>query len=126
LVNGKSNILRVPGWTGAGPTKAAWERKGVWTNVGTRTPFHGEMRNGTNPKVIHFQIRPDPLADDSNANKTGLYGCILGFEEPVSPSFPPFLPLPLERNYGPGQLTGGILAVAGKAKSKSSIIPLDP
>jgi hypothetical protein len=72
LVNGQFTILRVPypmGFYAKGmdgrfdDPKADWKGKGVWTTWGTRTPFHSETGKGTNPKVVHFQIRPDPLAD---------------------------------------------------------------
>jgi hypothetical protein len=72
LVNGKFTILRVPyplGFYAKGmdgrfdDPKAGWQGKGVWTTWGTRTPFHSETGKGTNPKVVHFQIRPDPLAN---------------------------------------------------------------
>jgi hypothetical protein len=72
LVNGQFTILRVPypmGFYAKGmdgrfdDAKAGWKGKGVWTTWGTRTPFHSETGKGTNPKVVHFQIRPDPLAD---------------------------------------------------------------
>jgi hypothetical protein len=72
LVNGKFTILRVPypiGFFAKGmdgrfdDPKAGWKGKGVWTTWGTRTPFHSETGKGTNPKVVHFQIRPNPLAD---------------------------------------------------------------
>jgi hypothetical protein len=72
LVNGKFTILRVPypiGFFAKGmdgrfdDPKAGWKGKGVWTTWGTRTSFHSETGKGTNPKVVHFQIRPDPLAD---------------------------------------------------------------
>jgi hypothetical protein len=71
LVNGKFTIMRVPypiGFFAKGmdgrfdDPKAGWKGKGVWTTWGTRTPFHSETGKGTNPKVVHFQIRPDPLA----------------------------------------------------------------
>jgi hypothetical protein len=29
---------------------------------GTRTSFHSETGKGAQPKVAHFQYRPDPLA----------------------------------------------------------------
>ena len=29
---------------------------------GNRTPFHRETGKGTLPKVVKFQVRPDPLA----------------------------------------------------------------
>ena len=72
LVNGKFVVLRVPyplGFFAKGmdgridDPKAGWKGKGVWTTWGTRTPFHSETGKGTMPKVVHFQIRPDPLAD---------------------------------------------------------------
>ena len=72
LVNGKFTILRVPypmGFFAKGmdgrfdDPKAGWKGRGVWTTWGNRTPFHSETGKGTSPKVVHFQIRPDPLAD---------------------------------------------------------------
>jgi len=41
---------------------AGWKGKGVWATYGTRTPFHLETGKGTRPKVVKFQLRPDPLA----------------------------------------------------------------
>ncbi|HEY5965369.1 MAG TPA: carboxypeptidase-like regulatory domain-containing protein [Xanthobacteraceae bacterium] len=41
---------------------AGWKGRGVWATYGTRTPFHLETGNGTRPKVVKFQLRPDPLA----------------------------------------------------------------
>ena len=72
LVNGKWVVLRVPyplGFFAKGmdgridDPKAGWKGKGVWTTWGTRTPFHSETGKGTTAKVVHFQIRPDPLSD---------------------------------------------------------------
>jgi hypothetical protein len=72
LVNGKFVVLRVAypmGFFAKGmdgrfdDPKAGWKGKGVWTTWGTRTPFHSETGKGTLPKVVHFQIRPNPLAD---------------------------------------------------------------
>jgi hypothetical protein len=34
----------------------------VWSNTGNRTPFHMEGGKGRTPIVVHFQMRPDPLA----------------------------------------------------------------
>ena len=71
LVNEKFTIMRVPypmGFFAKGmdgrfdDPKAGWKGKEVWTTWGTRTPFHSETGKGTHPKVVHFQIRPDPLA----------------------------------------------------------------
>ena len=39
-----------------------WKGKGMWATYGTRTPFHLETGKGTRPKVVKFQLRPDPLA----------------------------------------------------------------
>ena len=72
LVNGKFVILRVPyplGFYSKGmdgrvdDPKAGWKGKGLWATWGTRTPFHSETGKGTTSKVLHFQIRPNPLAD---------------------------------------------------------------
>ena len=72
LVNGKFVVLRVPyplGFFAKGmdgridDPKTGWKGKGVWTTWGTRTPFHSETGKGTMPKVVHFQMRPNPLAD---------------------------------------------------------------
>jgi hypothetical protein len=71
LVDGKFVIMRVPyplGFFAKGmdgridDANAGWKGKGVWTTWGTRTPFHSETGKGTMPKVVHFQMRPDPLA----------------------------------------------------------------
>ncbi|HXE15085.1 MAG TPA: carboxypeptidase-like regulatory domain-containing protein [Bryobacteraceae bacterium] len=72
LVNGKFVIMRVPyplGFYAKGmdgridDPSEGWKGKGVWTTWGTRTPFHSETGKGTTSKVVHFQIRPSPLAD---------------------------------------------------------------
>jgi len=72
LVNGKWVIMRVPyplGFFAKGmdgrvdDAKTGWKGKGVWTTWGTRTPFHSETGKGTMAKVVHFQVRPNPLAN---------------------------------------------------------------
>jgi hypothetical protein len=72
LVNGKWVILRVPyplGFFAKGmdgridDANTGWKGKGVWTTWGTRTPFHSETGKGTMSKVVHFQLRPNPLAN---------------------------------------------------------------
>jgi hypothetical protein len=72
LQNGKWVVMRVPyplGFFAKGmdgridDPKTGWKGKGVWTTWGTRTAFHSETGKGTMAKVVHFQIRPDPLAD---------------------------------------------------------------
>ena len=40
-----------------------WKGRGLWATVSTRAPFHMETGKGTTSKVIHFQLRPDPLAE---------------------------------------------------------------
>jgi len=42
---------------------AGWKGRGVWSNTGNRTPFHLEGGKENAPKVVHFQMRPDPLAN---------------------------------------------------------------
>ena len=68
---GKFVVLRVPypmGFYAKGmdgridDAKADWRGKGLWATYGTRTPFHAEGGKGTTSKVLHFQLRPDPLA----------------------------------------------------------------
>jgi hypothetical protein len=39
-----------------------WKGRGLWATVSTRAPFHMETGKGTTSKVIHFQLRPNPLA----------------------------------------------------------------
>ncbi len=72
LVNGKFVIMRVPyplGFYAKGmdgrvdDATAGWKGKGLWTTWGTRTPFHSETGKGTTSKVVHFQIRPNPISD---------------------------------------------------------------
>ncbi len=43
--------------------EAGWKGRGVWATYGTRAPFHTETGPGTPSKVVHFQVRPDPLAN---------------------------------------------------------------
>jgi hypothetical protein len=71
LTDGKFTVLRVPYPTGffakgldgrIDDPKAGWKGKGVWTTWGTRTPFHSDTGKGSMPKVVKFQMRPDPLA----------------------------------------------------------------
>jgi hypothetical protein len=71
LVNGKWVVLRVPypiGFFAKGmdgridDPKAGWKGKGLWSTYATRAMFHVEGGKGTSSKVLHFQLRPDPLA----------------------------------------------------------------
>jgi hypothetical protein len=71
LQDGKWVVLRVPypmsffvKWMDGriDDPNAGWKGRGLWTTIGSRTPFHMETGKGTMPKAVHFQIRPDPLA----------------------------------------------------------------
>ncbi|MFM1886970.1 MAG: hypothetical protein RL026_2127 [Pseudomonadota bacterium] len=42
--------------------KAGWKGRGLWVTSGDRTPWLMETGKGTRPLVVHFQMRPDPLA----------------------------------------------------------------
>ena len=70
-VNGKWVILRVPYPMGFHPRgmdgriddlNGGWKGKSLWSTYATRTMFHLETGKGTLPKVVRFQLRPDPLA----------------------------------------------------------------
>jgi hypothetical protein len=71
LKDGQWVILRVPYPTGfyakwmdgrIDDASAGWKGRGLWATVSTRAPFHMETGKGTTSKVIHFQLRPNPLA----------------------------------------------------------------
>ncbi len=71
LKDGQWVILRVPYPTGfyakwmdgrIDDANAGWKGRGLWATVSTRAPFHMETGEGTTSKVLHFQLRPDPLA----------------------------------------------------------------
>jgi hypothetical protein len=71
LVSGKFVTLRVPypmGFYAKGldgridDPSAGWKGRGLWSTYATRTPQHIEGGKGTTSKVVHFQLRPDPLA----------------------------------------------------------------
>jgi len=71
LVDGKWVVLRVPypmGFYAKGmdgridDPKTGWKGKGLWSTYATRAPFHAEGGKGATSKVVHFQLRPDPLA----------------------------------------------------------------
>ena len=71
LVDGKFVTLRVPYPIGyftkwmdgrIDDSNAGWKGKALWSTYSTRTMFHLETRKGTLPKVVRFQLRPDPLA----------------------------------------------------------------
>jgi len=71
LKDGKWIVLRVPYPSGfytkwmdgrIDDPNAGWKGKGLWATVSTRAPFHMEGGKGMTSKVMHFQLRPDPLA----------------------------------------------------------------
>ncbi len=71
LVDGKFITLRLPyplgfytkGFEGRiDDANAGWKGRGLWVPSGDRVPWHKEGGKGTKPLVVHFQLRPDPLA----------------------------------------------------------------
>jgi hypothetical protein len=71
FVNGRFVTFRVPypmGFFSKGfegridDPRAGWKGRGLWVPSGDRTPWHYETGKGTKPLVVHFQVRPDPLA----------------------------------------------------------------
>jgi hypothetical protein len=41
---------------------AGWKGRGIWAGNNERVVWHIEGGKGTPSTVVHFQIRPDPLA----------------------------------------------------------------
>jgi len=41
---------------------AGWKGRGVWSGNGTRAVWHTEGGKGTPSQIVHFQVRPNPLA----------------------------------------------------------------
>jgi hypothetical protein len=71
LVDGKWVNMRVPYPLGffakyidgrIDDPNAGWKGRALWSTDGNRTPFHRETGKGTLPKIVKFQVRPDPLA----------------------------------------------------------------
>jgi hypothetical protein len=71
LKDGKWVVMRVPYPMGfytkwmdgrIDDPNAGWKGRGLWATISTRAPFHMEGGKGTTSKVMHFQLRPDPLA----------------------------------------------------------------
>jgi hypothetical protein len=69
--DGRMVVLRVPyplGFYAKGfdgridDPNAGWKGRGLWTTSGDRTPWLMEGGKGSRPLVVHFQLRPDPLA----------------------------------------------------------------
>jgi hypothetical protein len=71
MVDGKFVIMRVPypmGFHAKGldgridDPNGGWKGRGLWTTYAGRAPYHIEGGKGTTSKVVHVQLRPDPLA----------------------------------------------------------------
>lgn len=71
LKDGEMVTLRVPypmGFYAKGldgridDPSAGWKGRGLWSTSGDRTPWLMEGGKGSKPLVVHFQLRPDPLA----------------------------------------------------------------
>jgi len=71
LVDGEFVTLRIPyplGFYSKGfdgridDPNAGWKGRGLWVSSGDRTPWLKEDGPGSKPLVVHFQVRPDPLA----------------------------------------------------------------
>jgi len=71
LVDGRIVTLRVPYPAGFFPKwvegriddpGAGWKGRSLWGSFSTRTMFHLEGGKENRPKVVRFQLRPDPLA----------------------------------------------------------------
>ena len=71
LVDGEWVTMRIPyplGFYSKGfdgridDPNAGWKGRGLWVPSGDRTPWLKEGGLGTRPLVVHFQVRPDPLA----------------------------------------------------------------
>ncbi|MEQ1898619.1 MAG: carboxypeptidase regulatory-like domain-containing protein [Vicinamibacterales bacterium] len=71
LDKGKWVVLRVPYPLGFHPrgmdgriddAKAGWKGRGLWSTHAAQASWHQEGGKSERPKVIHFQIRPNPLA----------------------------------------------------------------
>jgi hypothetical protein len=72
LVDGKWVVMRIPypmsyyakGMDGRIDDAAAgWKGKGLFSTYSERAPTHIEGGKGQTSKVVHFQLRPSPLAD---------------------------------------------------------------
>jgi hypothetical protein len=71
LVDGKFVTLRVPypmgffakwGEGRIDDPNGGWKGRGMWATSSNRTVFHSEPFKEARPKVVKFQLRPDPLA----------------------------------------------------------------
>ena len=72
FAGGKMITLKVPYPTGfyakgldgrIDDPNAGWKGRGLWTSSGDRTPWHQKGGKGRTSMIVHFQLRPNPLAD---------------------------------------------------------------
>jgi hypothetical protein len=72
LKDGKFVMIRIPypmGFYAKGldgridDPNAGWKGRGLWSTNGDRTPWLMEGGKGSRPRVVHIQLRPNPLAD---------------------------------------------------------------
>jgi hypothetical protein len=72
LVDGKWITIRVPypmgfyaKWSDGriDDASAGWKGRALWATYSTRTVFHVEGGTKNRPRVVKFQLRPDPLAN---------------------------------------------------------------
>ena len=42
--------------------KTGWKGRGLWSTFSSYTPWHQEGGKGSKPKLVKFQVRPNPLA----------------------------------------------------------------
>jgi len=72
LKDGKMITIRIPyplsfyakGFDGRiDDPNAGWKGRGLWSTNGDRTPWLKEGGNGSRPRAVHIQFRPDPLAN---------------------------------------------------------------
>jgi len=72
LKDGKMIVLRIPypmGFYAKGldgridDPNGGWKARGLWTASGDRVPWLREGGRGSRPLAVHFQLRPNPLAD---------------------------------------------------------------
>jgi hypothetical protein len=72
FAGGKMITLKVPYPTGfyakgldgrIDDPNAGWQGRGLWTSSGDRVPWQQEGGKGMTPMIVHFQLRPSPLAD---------------------------------------------------------------
>jgi hypothetical protein len=71
LVGGRFVTIRVPypmgffakwGEGRVDDPRAGWKGRALWATNSSRTPFHVEGGTENRPRVVKFQLRPDPLA----------------------------------------------------------------